>query len=541
MSQASFTPARLVLCAGLAYVLFLGSLSVAQHRGLRTQMHDLGNADQAIWDASRGHLAMIQTNTDDGRPRSRLGVHANLIFWLLALPYAFVHDPRLLLWLGTLACAAAGLGLYALSRHKLGDTWWATAPPLAFWASPMVHDANLYDFHVVTLVAALLVWCVFAFETSRTRLAWVLLALALACNEDVPLLAALLGLWLALTGRRKLGAQVAVVSVVYWLLLVGAIVPALNQGRGIEKLEGHGNRYGWLGSGPFGIVAGLLKHPLLVAQHLLRPDKLRLPLYLLLSGGVAALFGGWRLLLPLAPQIAAGMLSDLPFNTRLTGTYYWIVSEAFIVLACLYAAEKKRWPLVYLAAVTAPLSLLLSPLPYGAGSSWSNYSTAPGAELLETARAQIPPLASLCVQNNLGAHFSERPAVHAPPVFCLSAQYALLYLRNVGGPDSGLFVRSAPAYLMGTEQGEPPAPLVFAIVRALLLAPEWNLLVLQDGLYLFSRDAPRRVSVDAGVAAYNADLQRFQASVGDLARDRLPWARYLTQEWGWQGAAAASR
>ena len=43
-----------------------------------------------------------------------------------------------------------------------------------FWLSPMAQEANLYDFHVVTMEAALLVWTVFAFETGRARLGWLL-------------------------------------------------------------------------------------------------------------------------------------------------------------------------------------------------------------------------------------------------------------------------------------------------------------------------------------------------------------------------------
>jgi len=50
----------LVLGLALAYTLFLSTLSILAHRGLKTQMNDLGNADQALWAAAHGDWAMTQ-------------------------------------------------------------------------------------------------------------------------------------------------------------------------------------------------------------------------------------------------------------------------------------------------------------------------------------------------------------------------------------------------------------------------------------------------------------------------------------------------
>src|SRR5260221_8968905 len=124
------TPRQVVLTAAAIWTLFVGSLALDQHRGLKTQMHDLGNADQAIWDASRGHAYMIQTNTDYARPRGRLGVHLNVIFYALAVPYRLWPHAELLILFAVLACAAAGLGIHAFARQRMGDTWWAAVPPL---------------------------------------------------------------------------------------------------------------------------------------------------------------------------------------------------------------------------------------------------------------------------------------------------------------------------------------------------------------------------------------------------------------------------
>lgn len=193
----------LVLILALVYAVFLSTLSIIAHRGLATQMNDLGNADQALWAAAHGDWAMTQSNDLDGELRSRIAIHANLIFWPLSLLYLFWPNPELLLVLGSLASAATGVGLYAFARQRLGKTWWSLVPPLAFWLSPIVHDANLYDFHAITVATALLVWMVWAFASGRLRLGWVLLVLAMLCQEDIPLVTFMVGLFLTLRRSRR--------------------------------------------------------------------------------------------------------------------------------------------------------------------------------------------------------------------------------------------------------------------------------------------------------------------------------------------------
>lgn len=54
---ATINPLWIVLGLALVYTVFLTTLSIVQHQGLKTQMNDLGNADQALWGAASGDLA----------------------------------------------------------------------------------------------------------------------------------------------------------------------------------------------------------------------------------------------------------------------------------------------------------------------------------------------------------------------------------------------------------------------------------------------------------------------------------------------------
>jgi uncharacterized membrane protein len=195
--------AALVLAVALAYVGLMSVVSIRAHLGLQTQMNDLGNADQALWRAAHGDWRMVVSNDLYGELRSRFGIHANVIFLPLAALYR--------LW-RTRGCA--GVATWRAprprlhSRNRLGGRC-GLLPPAAFLASPMVHDANLYDFHVTTLTAALLVWTIWAFQRDRAAIAYPLLLLMMTCKEDAPFLGLLLGLVLMLEGRAKRGAMVA--------------------------------------------------------------------------------------------------------------------------------------------------------------------------------------------------------------------------------------------------------------------------------------------------------------------------------------------
>jgi uncharacterized membrane protein len=527
-----------VAVTAVLYVVLFSTFSIIQHRGLKTQMNDLGNADQALWAAAKGDWAMTQSNTIQRRAMSRLAIHANLIFWPLSLGYRVWPDPEWLLVLSSIACGAAGLGLYEIARRRLGHGIAATVVPLAFYASPIVHDANLYDFHTITLATAFLVWTVWAFDTSRPRLAWSLWVGALLCQEDMPFVGVALGFWLWWKGSRRHGVAIAGASIAYLLAVEALLVPALTGEKGLMRAAGD-ERYGWLGSSPVEIVWALLTEPALLLRHVFRPDRLRLPLYLALCGGIVAL-RSWPILLLAVPQLVLGMLSGAVFVTSVTGTYYWILCEATIIMACIDSAHMEStrhgWsvprPLVFLATSTALFSLLFSPLPYGLASTRGNYALPPERKSLEEITTQIPADASLCVQNNLGAHLSQRPMIVAFRNECEGFDYAVFHLRWVGGPNSGLFARSSPHFLFGQSVG-----LIVHEVSRLMSSPDWGLLVQKDGFYLFARNQPSRISRAAMIAEFARDLRIFERQLRDADEHRWELAQVLTGPVGWNDLA----
>jgi uncharacterized membrane protein len=527
-------PFYIALGLSIAYAVLLSALSILQHEGLRTQMNDLGNADQALWAAASGDLSMTQSNDMDGKLRSRIGVHANFIFYPLSLLYLIWPDPRLLLGLTSIACAAAGMGLYAIARHRLGDTWWSVIPAAVFLMSPIVHDSNLYDFHIITVATALLVWTFWAFDTGHRRLGWLLFILLLLCNEDIALVTMMFGFYLALRGSRHEGLLIMGLSLLYFILVVYVAVPLFNEGLGPSKLEGSANRYSWLSSNSAELFIEIFKRPLAVIKHIIQPDRLRLPLYLLISGGIVGL-SAWPVLLISLPQIMAALLANGIWMTRITGTYYWVISDAIIVIACILSAEKHMrnkkgsfsYHLLYLGIVTVVLSVLLSPLPHGIFSSWDNYAFNGGTETLAYVIRVIPEDASVCVQNNLGPHLSQRHDIASYPRRCDNAEYALFHLRYVGGPDTGLFVQSSQLLFTMSPYK------ISSVVYGMLLSDTWGLVYQKDGFYLFRRGAESVTDTKDALIQFRQDYEIFMKGHYQSSRHWKPFSYFLINKVAW--------
>jgi hypothetical protein len=185
---------------------------------------------------------------------------------------------------------------------------------------------------------------------------------------------------------------------------------------------------------------------------------------------------------------------------------------------------------VWLGTATAAFSLWLSPLPHSLSASWANHDRVPRARLLRQLAADIPPQASLVVQNNLGGHLAQRKLVSRYPRRWEWADFGLFHLRHVAGPDNGLYVRTNFAMLAGA-----PAEELLAQVEGLLSSPAWTLVRQSDGFYLFRR-RPGHTSASAWLA-FRRDAAVLRAQLQQAEQQRAPWARYLAGPLSWSDLA----
>jgi len=156
---------------------------------------------------------------------TRLSVHVEPIFALLALPYLIVGTPVTLLTIQTLVVVSGVFPAAWLARRHLALPLAQIAFPLAYLLAPPLEAANLYEFHAVTLSAAFLLWAFYFADGARYRPFALCAALAIATKEEIGLVVALMGLWIWWRRRdRAAGAMTALLAAGWSLFCVFVII-----------------------------------------------------------------------------------------------------------------------------------------------------------------------------------------------------------------------------------------------------------------------------------------------------------------------------
>jgi uncharacterized membrane protein len=296
--------------------LLLDAILVGQHALVRYQSYhadafDLGNMDQAIWNTLHGHpFRFTNRGMDWQGPPTRLGLHVEPIFLLLAPLYLIHSGPETLLVTQSIALALGGLPLFLLARRRL------PALPLvgaafvaAYYLCPQLLGEALWDFHPVALATPLLLAALWALDARRYGWFAVAAVLAALTKEDVALSLVPLGLliWFA-HGRPRLGQVVVLLSVAWTALCFFVILPHFSGDASGGNTYWY--RYAWLGSSAGAATANLATHPWLVLQTLLTsPARLGYLGSILLIGGGLSIFAPFLWLAAL-PELAVNLLSS---------------------------------------------------------------------------------------------------------------------------------------------------------------------------------------------------------------------------------------
>ena len=414
-------------CGVVAYAGLFSWLSVQRHRGFFTGRLDLGNMTQAVWSIAHGDL--LSTTDIAGRQISRLSVHVDPILALFAPVFRIWPDPEILLVAQAAAVALGAVPVFLLGRRRLRDDRLALAGAALYLLYPPLQWATVTEFHPVTLAAPLLAWAIWAADAGRYGWLAASAGLALLTKEEVGLALVVLGIWMAVQGRRRAGAWLAGVSAAWVAIAVGVIIPAA--GSGASPLA---DRYARFGDGPGGAVKGLLLRPWEGPQALGLDWRYLLALLVPLA------------LLPLgAPLLAAGALPEVLLNVLSSHgpqheiIYHYaavpapfLVCAAVVGLARLRAVARPGWlrravaPVVpvclALVAVAWASGVHLGPLPWwkdlpgGSAVRTFQYDVGPHAAALARAVAVVPDGEAVSASNTLGAHLSARHRVMLFPV-----------------------------------------------------------------------------------------------------------------------------
>jgi len=403
----------------VAYIVFFGTLTVQKHNAFRTTAYDLSNYDQAVWNIRHGRL--FATTHIEGLT-NRLGVHVEPILLPISLLYFVWSDPRALLLLQTIVIALGAWPLYLLAKLKLGGQGLergilALAFVLAYLLFPALQSANMFDFHAVALAPTFFLLAFYCLEAERWGGFALFSLLTMSCKEEMPLLVAMLGLYVMVAhGERRwrVGLPTVVVAAAWFVLAAGWILPHFDT----QEVSPFANRYAYLGDGPLEMGLTLITRPGVVLDHLLTAENLAYLRDLLTPVAFLSLLAPQALVLAV-PSLAVNLLSTDGFMHELERFHYGVPLVPIIVASAAYGAawlirrlpRVRHLPLI-LAAVVLAATLLYhhghgrTPLAADFAGTWPTVTEHDhlGKEMAQ----RIPPDASLTALPYLNPHASQR-------------------------------------------------------------------------------------------------------------------------------------
>lgn len=417
-AQRVTVPQMAFVAMVVAWTLYFSLRSIDIHRGLGTSSYDLGLYDQGVWLLSQGKAPFVTL-----MGRNLMGDHASFVLFLVVPFYWIWPSVSTLLVIQSLVIALGALPVFLLARTRLESESLALVMAGCFLLHPAVAWTNLENYHPDSFLAFFVGMAIFAALERRWRLYTVFVVLSLMVKEDVILVLAPLGVWVALNRSRKIG--VATVLGALASALFGTMVV-------MRSLIGVPTRNAW--RIPFGGVSGfiseVLERPGNVIDHFRSESR---PFYL------------WQMLFPMGFVLArfpgVASISALVLFTNVLSTFWYqfrieyhyaLIAVPAIVLGTVWALSRfsmrRRKHLVLLVAVTSlwsclmwgavPIGRLVMPTsddPIGRDMPPLWGADHPVAVDSRELMALIPSDAPIAVFHALAPHLAHRPLVYQFP------------------------------------------------------------------------------------------------------------------------------
>jgi len=519
-----------VLCLGTA---FLVATSLLQHRALGTG-YDLGIYDQTVWNLSHGRIWMTTLVYETGGFYD----HFEPILLLFVPLYWLWSDVRVLLIVQSIALALGAAPIYLYARYRF-KTWHyrnllALVIAAAYLAYPAMHNANLNDFHEVSLLPPLLGFALYGLLTGRPRVTWIFLALCLMVKEDFSVTFLMFGLFIMAfkpTGfRRRDGAIVAAIAVVWMLMVLYVLYPAATRGMPYPFVE---RRYPWLGDSPESAAKVLLTQPWIMLPYLVQTPKLlfllRLfgPLLFLPVLGMPVILLSFPVLVylmlsnyepqwsvqsyynpPLLPYLFFGLIIALDTIRRWIGRLGWRSRWVEIGMVC-----------VIVGAVGVGY-YIDAPGPGSRNFTAARFSETPQVEAGRRILAQVPPTASVSAIWPFVPQLSQRQRIYTVLARPKTPTDYVLLEDSPGAEGAPIYPYAAPD---GT-------PTIYHEYVPMAADGPFRLLAHARAITMTAvaeSDPPPKPLSLAGYAWPDAagDPQRPSVKAGDAARLMLGWHR----------------
>ncbi len=404
-------------------------LQLKLYNGFSMRITDLSMFDQALYNTLHGRFLV---STAPPLFTGRL----HLIILAILPIYALFPHTYTLFFLQALMNGLGAWPVFLLARDKLRSEMAATCFAVAYLLYPALQGATLnqftWGFRAQNFSAAFLLFAWYFLRKKRYGWFTAMLLLTLSLGENEALVAAGLGLYVALFDRerRKVGLATFAVSAAWIVLSVGVILPYINRGRVpyyVAQMSTGGG------------------HPLL--DKLARLPSLAAPLgtYLLqiLTPVLFLSLASLPIFAISFPKIAINILALLVWQAHPAGYHSSHVAPIipFVFISAIWGLDnlyrwvgRQRWPTRFVPAGAVALVIASAICTYWFGFlPFSRIGRAApyAADTIKLAAVNeaatlIPPEAALCADNILGSHFTRRAILHRFPHHWRESDYVLV-------------------------------------------------------------------------------------------------------------------
>ncbi len=388
----------------------------------------------------------FDTTLEFGGAVSHLAAHISPIF-LVYLPfYAIIPSPVTLLVLQVLAVYSAVIPLWLIARKKgLSPALSASLCGLLCFF-PAVWGGASGSFHEYALLLPLLLWLIWALESRKTILVWILAALTLCVRETCGIHLFTLGLYWLLANRKaaetdgesrgseRTRALILMgISAVYFITAM-VVLTYLGKGTLITRFENITGVY----ATDFGtFIRALIFNPAIALYEMLTEAKLHYVLSMLLPLGLLPLFSKKKAgLVFLLPFLSLNLLSDFPYHFRLDGPYSFGVAAFALYLGVealsrLTATADKTRLAKRLVAFAACFTLLIGGFRLADHGLFVEYATRHNAEIsaMDSLLETVEDGASVSASGRLIANLAAREEIYSLSRRILT-DYVVLDLRE---------------------------------------------------------------------------------------------------------------
>jgi uncharacterized membrane protein len=402
-------------------------VSLFRHWGFMASINDLGVFDQAIWSVL--HDKFLLNSSQLNLPINWLGFHFNPVLFLFIPFYSFAPSVIWLIIAQSFALSIAAWPIFLLASRvcqseKAGFFW-----AVVYLMNPFLLNASSWDFQPITLAVPFIAISLLSIEKSNFRLLLLSCLFIVLCKEHFGIMVMGFGILWGLRNRRwKQSILLVSLGAMYSILILGVVMPSLSPtgehvmiGNNLDQLS----RYGWLGDSLSEICKTLLFHPIYVTKTLMLDMGGAKYLFVLLIIFLGFPLAAPEYLLPGLADIMANMLSANPMPRSLFA-YHSISLIPVLAVAAVYGSERisrwvKRFSVKELAGFMFITSFILgyyfAPLPLpGAKNVWApNHFFNLPDPIIQTIRSEVGDKASVSVQANVGAHFSQRKEIYRFP------------------------------------------------------------------------------------------------------------------------------